>query len=469
MGESGSKAYTRKIKQTVSVCPVCLKRIPADIVACGDEVYMEKCCQEHGQFDTLIWKGKPDYESWQSPKLPSEPINALTEQREGCPYDCGLCPQHRQHSCCVLMEITNRCNLNCPVCFARAGEGEAVREPALKEIEVWYDTMLACGGPFNIQLSGGEPSMREDLPDIIRLGREKGFSFFQLNTNGLRLAREAAYALELKRAGLGCVFLQFDGLRRATYEKLRGRNLLELKKQAIQNCKQAGLGVVLVPVIAKGINDNEVGDILQFAWEQMPAVRGVHFQPMSFFGRYETGAEVQRFTLPELLQAIEQQTKGRMRMQDFKPAGAENAYCSFSGNFMKQEDGSVRPWQDTGGCGCGVPPDEIPEAAAAAKRAQAFVAKRWAAGGCEVETESCCGNQKGYDISSLDRFLERLDTYSLAVSAMAFMDVWNLDLDRLKDCYIHVVSQKEKVGLVPFCAYNLTAVDGTPLYRKMPE
>lgn len=471
MGETDCRIDGRKIKNTHSVCPVCLKKIPANIVARENQVYMEKCCEDHGEFSTLIWKGQPDYESWVRPKIPVKPVNPLVEEQEGCPYDCGLCPNHRQHSCCVLMEITSRCNLLCPVCFAVSEQEVKEKDPTLEEIGKWYDTMMECGGPFNIQLSGGEPSMREDLEDIIRLGIEKGFTFFQLNTNGIRLASESGYASRLKTAGLSCVFLQFDGLKESTYRKLRGRDLLEIKKKAIENCREAGLGVVLVPVIAQGVNHQEVGDILRFAWEQMPAVRGVHFQPMSFFGRYEPGQQEKRFTLPQLLQAIEEQTGGRMKIKDFKPAGAENAYCSFSGNFMKMEDGSVRPWQNEAGCGCGSKIQEIPHGGEAAKAAQAFVAKRWTGkeSGCCGEIEErgeCCGE---YDTSSLDLFLERLDTYSLAISAMAFMDVWNLDLERLRDCYIHVAAGKENVRLIPFCIYNLTSTEGRSLYRGMQD
>lgn len=379
-----------------------------------------------------------------------------------------------------------------------------MKEPSLEEIGEWYDSMMACGGPFNIQLSGGEPSVRDDLEDIIRLGKEKGFTFFQLNTNGIRLAKEADYAARLKAAGLNCVFLQFDGMRENAYEILRGRKMLDIKKQAIENCKKANLGVVLVPVIAKGVNEDQVGEILEFALKQMPAVRGVHFQPLSFFGRYEPGKEKDRFTLPQLLQAIEAQTGGKMKIGDFTPAGAENAYCSFSGNFMKTEDGQLRPWNQSAGCGCGAPVEEIPDAGEAAKKAQQFVARRWAAseeesccccaepepeeesccccGEPEPEEESCCccgepepeeenccccgESGDSYDTSSLDAFLKRVDQYTLAVSSMAFMDAWNLDLERLRDCYIHVVARKNNIRLIPFCAYNLTAIDGTSLYRE---
>lgn len=451
------------IRDTESICPVCLTKIPASIFRYGNEIYMEKHCPQHGHFQVMIWKGLPDYESWNNFKIPSTPINGAGIIEKGCPYDCGLCPNHRQQTCCVLMEVTNGCNLKCPICFAQSGEGESM-DPTLEEICSWYDKMLACGGPFNIQLSGGEPSLRKDLDQIIRIGKEKGFPFFQLNTNGIRLAEEKEYAKHLKAAGLSCVFLQFDGTKDSVYEILRGKPLFSIKEKAIENCAGAGIGVVLVPVIVKGINDGEVGNILRYAIDHMPQIRGVHFQPVSFFGRYEIGHNAERFLLPELLQAIEEQTEGVMKISDFKPAGAENAYCSFSGNFIKMEDDGIKAWHNENTCGCGS--DNVPIAGEAADRARQFVAKRWSAK--EEQKEQCCCStgKDAMDTSSLDLFLERLDTYTLAVSAMGFMDAWNLDLERLKDCYIHVISQKEKMNLIPFCAYNLTAENGLGLYRK---
>ena len=445
---------------TESVCPVCLQRIPARRVKTGDEVYLEKECPGHGSFRTLIWRGWPDFENWGQAHEQATPVNpAHAERKKGCPYDCGLCPDHRQHTCCVLMEVTSRCNLGCPVCFASAGTPS--KEPDIAMIGSWFDAMMNSGGPFNIQLSGGEPTMRDDLDEIIRLGRQKGFSFFQLNTNGIRIAEEPGYIRRLADAGLNCVFLQFDGLRDETYRKLRGRPLFELKKKAIAECEAADIGVVLVPTLAAGVNTQEAGDILQFALDHMPAVRGVHFQPISYFGRFEDMDAGMRYTLPDLLRDIENQTEGRMKVSDFSPGNAENAYCSFSGNFMKMQDGTIRTLNSEKNCGCGA---AHAQPGAASRKAQKFVARRWSSGRPKVrsadqKTSCCC--QTG----SLDDFLERIEQYTLAVSCMTFMDAWNLDLERLRECYIHIISQKEKMNLVPFCAYNLTAADGRTLYR----
>jgi len=493
--------------ETISVCPDCLKVVPAYKVKYCEQVFMEKACPEHGNFKTLIWNGLPEYESWGAFKRIRPDIKCITKVEKGCPYDCGLCPEHRQGTCCVLLEVTARCNLRCPVCFASAG-GENVPDPSLEDIGRWYDTLMEHGGPFNIQLSGGEPTVREDLPRIIRLGKQKGFTFFQLNTNGLRLAEEPEYCMELKEAGLNCVFLQFDGMRDDTYKAIRGRELFEKKKQAIENCSKAGLGVVLVPTLVPGINIDEIGAIIDFAVEKLPHVRGVHFQPISYFGRFgnaagsktagDTDAHV---TIPDVIRAIVEQTNYKIKPEDFKPATAENAYCSFNASFLLQPDGSLKvlPKKNTGCCSgdtgsgyspgnsqgtrsgdsrdsgsccspgtqAGAPQDTgncCPETLAfipadASKRAREFVARQW---GSVPKISNKIARWR--TPKSFDEFLEYKSLYTLAISGMAFQDAWNLDLDRLKECYIHVVSPDNRI--IPFCAYNLTSRTGIPLYRN---
>jgi uncharacterized radical SAM superfamily Fe-S cluster-containing enzyme len=424
-----------------SVCPVCLRRIPAETVKESGKVFMKKSCPDHGMFKTLVWNGPPDYESWAREHQPAELYRAHTGNERGCPFDCGICPDHKQNTCCVLLEVTSRCGLQCPVCFASSG-GESGADPDLNEISAWFDLLMESGGPFNIQLSGGEPTMRDDLPRIIKLGREKGFDFFQLNTNGLRLAKEPGYADELKTAGLDCVFLQFDGLDDDTYIKLRGRPLLDEKLNAMGRCAEAGLGVVLVPTVVPGVNDRAIGAILDFAVSRLPDVRGVHFQPISYFGRYP-GAPVSgigRVTIPDMLKLIETQTEGRMRVSDFKPGGAESSYCSFSGSFLLAADGKLSVLGKKTCC-CG-----------SAKKSREYVARRWR------------GSERGASPDSpFEDSLDRIKRYTLAVSAMFFQDAWNLDLDRLKYCYIHVLSPDRR--LIPFCAYNLTDSGGNALYR----
>lgn len=441
-----SKAFA----STESVCPVCLRVIEARKTV-GDDgfIHMEKTCPEHGSFDTLIWEaGIVDYLKWDTSGGGKNSPPVTVPAVNGCPADCGLCEAHESAGCCVLLEVTNRCNLRCPVCFASAGEA-APRDPGLDGISALYDMLMSRGGPFNIQLSGGEPTVRDDLPEIIALGREKGFTFFQLNTNGLRLAEEPGYAEKLARAGASCAFLQFDGLRDADYTALRGRPLLDIKLRAIEACAAARLPVVLVPTVAPGVNDGELGDILRFAAERMPQVRGVHFQPVSYFGRCGLDAPETRLTIPRLLRNIEEQTGRAMRAADFGGGGAESPYCSFHASYMRAADGALRALpRRRSECCCTKSSD-----------ARDFVSSRWSSGkGAELSSEP------SPETDSLDEFLAHAVENTFTVSGMAFQDAWNLDLERLRRCYICEADPER--GMVPFCAYNLTDVNGKALYRK---
>ena len=221
------------LSTTESVCPECLAVLPAERVLRGDTVYLRKTCPEHGTFETVVWPGADLYAVWTRPKIPATPERPGTAVTRGCPYDCGLCPDHRQQTCTALLEITQRCNLRCPVCFADAAH-QPPPDPDLATIKSWYRMLLASNGPCNVQLSGGEPTLRHDLPEIIRLGRELGFGFIQINSNGLRLAEDPAYAAALRAAGLSSVFLQFDGTEEDIFEALRGRPLLKQKSAPFQ-------------------------------------------------------------------------------------------------------------------------------------------------------------------------------------------------------------------------------------------
>ena len=411
--------------KTKSVCPICLRVLPAEKEAeRNGHIYLKKKCPEHGDFKTLIWEGNlQSYLNWQIENKSIEaPIDGRKPEK-GCPRDCGLCTEHLRKGCCMLLELTKRCNLRCPVCFASAGDSDGSDLP-LSEIERQYDFLMAHGGPFNIQLSGGEPTMRDDLPEIIVAGKSRGFSYFQLNTNGLRLAEDEGYAQILKEAGLSCVFLQFDSLNDKVYETLRGARLLEKKLQAIDRCEAAGLGVVLVPVIAPDVNEEEIGDLIRFAASRMPAVRGVHFQPVSYFGRNSLDASQPRITIPRMLRLIEEQTEGLMTSKDFGGGEAENPYCSFHASFMRRKNGRFdalpRPAGNSSCC-CSTTSDD----------SRLFVANQWG-GYSPAPDPSPDRDETGLtETSSLDIFLEYARQNTFPISGMLFQDAWNLDLQRL--------------------------------------
>lgn len=461
---------------TESLCPVCLERISASRVVREDGVFLEKHCPAHGTFHTLIWKGPPGMDVWHRPKIATRPAQIGHGSEKGCPFDCGLCPDHRQRSCTIILEVTHRCDLECPVCYANATPtGE---DPAAAVVQGWYRRALQTGGLCNIQLSGGEPTLRDDLPDLIAMGRRLGFSFIQINTNGLRLALEPGYAEELKAAGAASVFLQFDGTDDTIYRALRGRALWAHKQSAVEACARAGLGVVLVPTLVPGWNTHAVGDILVTAMKWTPTVRGVHFQPISYFGRHPgPPADAQRLTLPELMQTIELTSGGMFRADHFRPPGCEHSHCSFHGRYILPEKGRPRPLH-TAPATCG---EQMPiHAEQGAARAIDSVARQWASAPagtqsqpaktcrCQVDLSSeknrPLGSLVESPVESLDDFLETARTRTLAISAMAFQDVWNLDLERVRQCCIHIMAPDGR--LIPFCLYNLTAADGRPLYRS---
>ena len=218
--------------------------------------------------------------------------------------------------------------------------------------------------------------------------RAKGFEFVQLNTNGLRIGREPDYLAALADAGLDCIFLQFDGVSDAVYRKLRGRDLLREKHLAIASARSAGVGVVLVPTLVPGVNTGEIGAIVDFAKAEMPTVRAVHFQPVSYFGRNPgTPSGEDRITLPDVMEALIEYSGGAIRFEDFRPGSAENPFCSFSGRFAVDDAGRLRSdpelasgccgadveeWPAEDGC-CGSKAGRSPEVA----RAQRYVAGQW--------------------------------------------------------------------------------------------
>lgn len=440
---------------TDSVCPVCLKRIPAKRVKEGNDIYLQKFCGEHGSFKTIIWRGEPDYTSWYQVKKADYPDVCLTQVDKGCPFDCGICPDHRRRSCCVLLEVTQRCNLQCPVCFANAGIG-GQKDPSLGELQDQLHTLWESAGNCNIQLSGGEPTMREDLPEIVAAARDIGYTFFQLNTNGIRLGEDQNYVKKLKEVGLSTVFLQFDGIKDEIYKLIRGRNLFQIKTRAIENCARCNIGVILVPTLIPGINTGSVGEIIRYALQGLPAIRGVHFQPMSYFGRYPAlPSDWDRITLPEVMAAIETQTEGLMKMSDFVPAGCENNLCSFHGDFLFNDDGSIISLNQNKKTCC---KSEKDVGDYSVLKSQSFIRKRWV---MQEKSPKCCDNS-GFECEGLDKLLDQLQNHRISISCMAFQDAENLDLERLKDCYVHVLS---KGKVIPFCAYNLTNRAGDSLYR----
>lgn len=295
----------------VSLCEHCLRRIEGKQVIRDNQVWMYKWCPEHGSSKVLIasdaafWRlGRETYL-----KPPEMPRQFNTEMHWGCPYDCGLCPDHMQHSCLTILEISDHCNLACPVCYAESGPHRPEHQP-LDVIETMLDAIVANEGePDVVQISGGEPTTHPQFFEVLDAARRRPIKHLMLNTNGLRIAREPGFAERLADYAPGFeVYLQFDSFERDALITLRGADLRKVREQALDNLNRVGLSTTLVMTVARGVNDQEVGKLIEFAAAQ-PCVRGVTLQPIQFAGRTQgVNSAQERLTLTEVRQSILDQT-----------------------------------------------------------------------------------------------------------------------------------------------------------------
>lgn len=458
----------KRLSEVQSICPVCNKPVKAWYTDRDGKVFLEKECEEHGSFRALVSNSTADYLEWiQNPVVNIPPKKAMTKgsDESQCPLDCGVCDRHMQTACCVLIDITERCNQHCPYCFARADENDmSVKEPTLDELEAKFDLLLELGEeerPFNIQLSGGEPTVRKDLPEIIRMAKDKGFEYIQINTNGRKLALEEGYAAELKKAGASVVFMQFDGTNDDIYMALRGEPLFEIKKQAIRNCEKAGLAVTLVPTVVAGVNLDNIGEMMDFLLENVNVVKGIHFQPVSFFGRHPEEDNVHgdfegRVTMFDVLRKLEEQ-RPQFKYSDYCPISTGHTLCCFYSTYIKEPDGSARctltaAKKAAGVACCDMSNMSHRDKIDIVKKDRDYVLEKWEiAPPEELERE-----EKQYtsslDIMSMDEFLTYYRRNTFTVTGMAFQDATNMDAERIKRCRVQVLSEDNK--LIPFCAYN---------------
>jgi uncharacterized radical SAM superfamily Fe-S cluster-containing enzyme len=274
--------------QTTSLCETCLALVPAKIEIRDNQVWYQKRCPQHGTHTTLVstdaayWKLCKDYI-----KPGDRPLSLQSRTEYGCPYDCGLCPDHEQHSCLALIEINEHCNLTCPVCFAESSPARETHLP-LATIERMLDALVTSEGePDLVQISGGEPTLHPDFFRILEAVRARPIRHVMINTNGLRLAREPDFVAQLAEQKRGLeIYLQFDSLKREALMNLRGADLRRTRQEALENLERHGISTTLVVTVKRGVNDDELGAIVRHALEWR-CVRGVTFQPVQHAGRNE--------------------------------------------------------------------------------------------------------------------------------------------------------------------------------------
>ncbi len=313
---------------TQSLCPECREVVPAKVIARGKRVYFRKQCPQHGVREDFICSDVARYDLVET-SLPAKlPQRTNAEPVLGCPLDCGLCSEHEQHTCIAVLEITDGCNLTCPMCYAGSEPGR--RHRSLEEVQKQIDTIVATEGRVEVvQLSGGEPTLHPQLLEAIDYALARPIDYVMINTNGIRLANDHALveALAKNRDRIE-IYLQFDALDDDAIRQLRGQpGLLETKLRALENLGAAGLNVTLVAALQGGVNDSAAADLVAFAAKHKQ-VTGLSFQPATYSGRYVLPEALeQRITFPDVIDSIAFDPRNAFGAEDFVPLPCAHPNC----------------------------------------------------------------------------------------------------------------------------------------------
>ena len=498
-------------KRTESLCPECKIVIPAIIENVDGKAVIKKKCPEHGKFESVYWSDAEMYlrsERWAFDGIGVE--SPAIKDATTCPDNCGLCNLHLSHTCLANLDLTNRCNLQCPICFANANASGYVYEPTFDEVVGMLEVLRnQLPVPTKaVQFSGGEPTVYPRFFDVIKRASEMGFAQVQIATNGIKMARDESFAQRCVDSGLHTVYLQFDGLKEENYIQARGKPLLDIKLKAIENCrntKPRPLATILVPTIVKTINDDQVGEILNFAIDNRDVVRGVNFQPVAFTGRIsQEERERQRYTLSDLAKDLEKQT-GFLSKDDFYPvpfvtpiselisvikgepqmAFTSHPHCGLATYVVISENGERTPitkYVDVEGLmktmlerseewdnmlhrtafkvGSKLKSEKGKQKSLAKNIHKYFgehLKEEELPGGATLSDILASVITEG-DKKSVGEFSWR----TVFVGGMHFQDDYNYDIERVKRCVIHYAVPDGRV--IPFCAFN-----GGPTYRKEIE
>jgi uncharacterized radical SAM superfamily Fe-S cluster-containing enzyme len=472
----------RKKMNTKSLCPVCLKVLDAEVYEEDGKILIKKKCEEHGKFDDVYWSDAELYHKFSKWIYDGSAGITLTKTEKGCPFDCGLCPEHKSSTMLAIIDLTNRCNQRCPTCFANASVAGYLYEPTMEQLEEMMRLLRSEVPPCPaVQFAGGEPTIREGFVEIVKMARDLGFSHIQVATNGIALAKSEEFCKRLEEAGLHTVYLQFDGVTDEPYMKLRGIPALKTKLKAIENCRKAELkSVVLVPTLMKGVNDDQVGDMVRFAAENLDIIRGVNAQPVSFEGRVdESERKAGRITIPDFIKLLEEQTGGEIPPESFYPVPfvlpfsyfieawkdepqlelSVHPHCGVA-TYVFVENGKFIPiteFMDVEGfmeflteAAADIMRSKIGKVKAVAKFIPAlrrYIDKDKGPEGTDSVTS--IGSILG--IGNRDSLAE-FHRKALFIGAMHFQDPYNFDIERVKRCGIHYATPDHRI--IPFCSYN---------------
>lgn len=448
---------TRKVRPylfydtTQSVCTTCLRPVEAKIVIKDGQVYMDKWCPAHGTERVLVSDDADYYRLCREVfvKPPEMPQRFATPMQYGCPYDCGLCPDHMQHSCLSIVEISDHCNLRCPTCYAASGP-ERLTHRTMDEVIAMLDAIVASEGEADVvQLSGGEPTLHPQFFDILDAAKARPIKHLMVNTNGLRIAQDAAFAERLASYAPGLeVYLQFDSLNRDALMDLRGADLRRPHDEALARLEALGLSTTLVMTVKRGVNDDEIGDVIRHG-QSFACVRGVTLQPIQNAGRVEAyDAAKHRLTVSELRRRIAEQS-GVFTPADVLPVPCNPDTLAMA--YAIRGEGGLVPltrYLDAQTLLAGERSTIVFEGDPALKAA---VFKLFSTNHSPESGANC--------LSELLCCLPRVDAPQLSyrdvfrVLIVQFMDAQSLDIRALKKSCIHIARPDGR--LIPFEAYNL--------------
>lgn len=467
----------RVLRKTQSLCPVCLKVLDAEVYIDDDNIVkIRRTCPEHGFFSEVYTFSDPELYEW-AEKYNCEPsgiTKSFTQTVNGCPFDCGLCPNHKSATVLAIIDVTNRCNMRCPICFANAAASGMVYEPTLDQIRDMLSRLRSVGPvpPPALQLSGGEPTVRSDLPEIVKMAKDMGFRHVEVNTNGIALANDIDYYKRLLDSGVSTIYLQFDGFNDDLYVKLRGMPMKDLKLKVIENARKIGHeSIVLVVTLAKGVNDDQIGDIIRFALDNHDVIRCVNVQPISFSGRAnKLERESLRINTSDFMKIVEEQTNGLISRYDFRPVpcvvpisravGAlkgkryveftTSPFCGVATFMVKTDDGwkPITRLADVDKFFSSM--EKVYEDASKGGKAKAYLrafsSLRHVKLGFLKDLVLPVLREGSYE--ALGRFMRKV----VMIGCMHFMDVWNFDLQRVNRCVIHYALPDGTIR--PFCTHN---------------
>lgn len=443
---------------TRSLCPVCRRLVDAKIITRQGRVYFRKRCPEHGLIEDFVCSDVAYYDRHDYSQPARLPQAFGTASDKGCPYDCGLCPEHEQHTCIALIEITSNCNLKCPMCFAESGPGG--KNIDFATFRRMVDRYVHLEGIADVlQLSGGEPTLHPELLRMVRYAYEQPIQAVMINTNGIRLAHDPALVEQLAafRDRLE-IYLQFDGLEERTYQALRGEELLQTKLRALDMLEKHDLRCTLVCTVEHNTNLHEVGQVLKFGLER-PVVRGVSYQLATYCGRHMDPQDLERrATMPDVAKALVAQSDGLLAESDFYPLPCAHPNCHLLCYLYR---GGPTPTPINRMIDVRQHMDLIANSIIfTPARARQIVARYLeSAGGCGCGPGGCGPADPGLDEFVVKALAEKITgTEVFRITLTAFLDVHTFDTRRvMKCCLAHLLPEGH---VMPFCAYNTLYRDG---------